>query len=146
MASVIQNEINRIVAERDTQTSLINQIATALEGKAAGGGGASIETCNVSITNKRFDMPMMTYTALKDGVIQTVVLENIASGTTTNIECIKGTKVIVSEKNYAYQSGMMITEITGGITFEKSIIYTSGAANGIYTITGDGTLTLTNDS
>lgn len=142
----VNTEINRITNEVATQKSLIEQITTALDGKAAGGGGASIETCNVSITNTRFNMPIMTYTALIDGVIQTVVLEDIASGTTTNIECIKGTKVIVSETKYAYQSGLMITTITGSITFDKYIQYTSGAASGIYTITGDGTLTLKNDS
>lgn len=47
----ISSEINRIETEVENQTDLINQIKTALEGKAAGGGGSggSVETCTVTM-------------------------------------------------------------------------------------------------
>lgn len=47
----IQSEITRINSGVSEQESLINQIKTALEGKAAGGGGSggSVETCTVTM-------------------------------------------------------------------------------------------------
>lgn len=48
----IASQIERIQNEVTTQEDLINQITTALQGKAAGGGssgGASLDTCTVTI-------------------------------------------------------------------------------------------------
>lgn len=45
----VKSEIARISNEVSTQTGLIAQISAALEGKAAG-GGASIETCTVTLS------------------------------------------------------------------------------------------------
>lgn len=47
----VQSEINRINNEVTGQADLIAQIQTELEGKAAGGGGASVETFNLTVVN-----------------------------------------------------------------------------------------------
>ena len=45
----VQDQIDRIVGGVFEQTDLLAQIQTALEGKAAGSGGASVETCTVIV-------------------------------------------------------------------------------------------------
>lgn len=136
--------MSQLTNNTTTIESLINTINT-LPDIDSGSGGTSIETCSVTVINKRFKMPIFIYTTYKDNTIQTIVISDIVSGSTTNIECIKGTKVIVSEAEYSYSSGMMLTEITGGITFDEYIECNAAVGTGVYTITGNGTLTLTDD-
>lgn len=55
--SGITDEINYVGSEIDNQASLISQISTALEGKAAGGGdsgGGDVEICTVSFAGDMF--------------------------------------------------------------------------------------------
>lgn len=66
----ILTEINRISGEVGTQTSLISQIQTALEGKAAGGGGGSglptqEKTENVTVNGTVEVVPDAGYTMSK---------------------------------------------------------------------------------
>lgn len=46
----VKTQIDRIQDEVTAQSDLLDQIVTALEGKAAGSGGASVQTCTVNVS------------------------------------------------------------------------------------------------
>lgn len=62
----VQTQIDRISGEVTSQTDLIAQISTALDGKAAGSGG-SVETCTVAISG--YMLNAITTTVYTDGEI-----------------------------------------------------------------------------
>lgn len=101
-ANALPDKVN-IDTELATQDSLISQIATALEGKSAGSGGASVETCTVQISATGF--PLVGYVAtLFDGTeyqastaynnngLGVVTLENVVCGSAVMVQ-VSGTMV-----------------------------------------------------
>lgn len=70
-------------AELTAQDNLIAQIATALEGKTAGGGGSALETCTVTITEVTGSDIEMNYLSA-DGELKQIA----ASGSSVTIETI----------------------------------------------------------
>lgn len=98
----VQTQIDRINAEVTSQTSLISQIQTALEGKAAGGGGASVETLKgtFSITMK----DPITYTCVYTTVVNGVPSMGTASASYKNpatVTAVRNTILYVAVRAYA---------------------------------------------
>lgn len=118
----IQSQINRINAAVNTQANKIAQIKTALEGKAAGGGGgASIETCTVTITPLGWDegfecIMFVTATTFENGSYSSCVesfprysSQSKEPVTINNIVC--GTVITVGLELYSWCSAYL--EIDG---------------------------------
>ena len=79
-------------AEVTAQDTLIADILTALEGKAAGGGGASVETCTVTIVRGKsisafsglvaslFENGAISYFREDTSTASTITIENVVCG------------------------------------------------------------------
>lgn len=95
----VQTEINRISTAVSDQADLIAQIQTALEGKAAGGGGVSLPTCGIKLVNVNTSSiysAEATCTVLEDGALVTKYV-TAAVGVQENVLC--STNVIVSAED-----------------------------------------------
>lgn len=118
----IQSEITRINSGVSEQESLINQIKTALEGKAAGGGGGvTNETCEVTISgsDSNYSPANVAYTSVDDsgkiiGVNQTV------STSSVTVTCVKGSTLAVKFKRSL--------NVTNAFTNVSLLFYTSPLA------------------
>lgn len=87
-----------------TEADLIAQIASTLEGKAAGGdsgsSGATIETCTVTLAGSYSNSLLILYTAFIDGVVQ-------AKYATPDM--LPLTNVICGSGIFYYQIGFMLS-------------------------------------
>lgn len=71
----VQTQIDRISSEVTDQTTLLDQALALIEGKAAGSGGTTLETCEVSVSNCYY----VFYTGVENGNL----VAKMSSGTST---------------------------------------------------------------
>lgn len=125
-----------------TNNTQLASLIQTLQGKAAGAGGASVETANVAITSI-VNMQRIVYTSFDDGVM---IINCVDSGTTftlTNVAC--NTPIFCITNNTMMDIGVIVTGVA-------EIVY--GDANGEYgyilclncASPGDATITIDNHS
>lgn len=117
----IQSEITRINSEVSEQENLINQIKTALEGKAAGGGGGvTNEICEVTVegSSSSYYPKNIAYTSVDNNGKVIGVSQSVSTSSVT-ITCVKGSTLAVE-----YKSTYKMTACTNAII----LFYTSTTA------------------
>lgn len=120
--------------EVTAQQSLISQIQTALEGKAAGGGSGGVETCQVEVSAKSFTSEFILL--YSDGVSsEPAQLTWGLDSSTTTITVLKNSILIGTQV-----SGTLVSksgyELSGGLT-----AYNEGSSAYVF-VSDDGTLAL----
>lgn len=79
-----------------TQEATIDNIITALEGKASGGSGATYETCTVHVNVSPSTIPYKIIYSIVNDNQKMEILETANKKGTTDIVCIKGTPITVA--------------------------------------------------
>lgn len=129
----VNETLNRIENEVDTQEGLIQQIQTALAGKMAGGGDSEFTAyLNGSITNLHNDDAVFIrgYAFYQDSVIQTVSCQNVediglsAFDGCSNLTSVNLPNLRTLSGNYAFRNNSSLESVdmprvntTGGQTF-----------------------------
>lgn len=124
-----------VTDEITAQDSLISQIQTALQGKAAGGG--SIETCTVTVEWKYMSMQAITYTS-SNGPVYITSFES-STGTLIFNDVIKNSTFVIY--------GVNVLPYVTTTSKIGDLGYISGVTNKmfVFEILGDGTITIRDD-
>lgn len=100
-----------------TQETTIDNIISALEGKASGGSGGSVETCDVTINANYYNGVLgIGYTTVENGVVSTSYSGRMTSSSTTISNVLRGSAIsILYNVQYSYdistENATYITEL-----------------------------------
>ena len=81
----MEDTIEETNTDITSQTDLIAQLTSALQGKSVPSGGASVETCTVTVTFTSAYWLAFSYTAFEDGGITHVVRSDLSGGSNETI-------------------------------------------------------------
>lgn len=141
----VQTELDRINGEVTSQTSLIAQIQTALENKAAGGGGGAMETCTVTLTFSgnaagygTIDECEIDYSKADSGVISAGYKKPISDVTVISDVAIGGMMLVYLPAGL----GALGTLSTENVTYVKDMETNISKSLLLFLVNGNGTITI----